>query len=157
MASSSQESGPLTDLAQQASRKGGEVAQWLQDSEPADVLEAVRFPTPGAARCTFLALCGSAGIVAGRLTRSTVANRDQPGQARDTGGVTGSKVGPPAAPTPPGRRPTRPATRRTGPSTGVYGGSVESTAPADPAAVPDRDGRCRVRGYGVGPRTAVFR
>jgi len=34
MAASSQESGPLTDLAHQASSKGGEVAQWLQDREP---------------------------------------------------------------------------------------------------------------------------
>ena len=31
MASASEQSGPLTDLAQQASRKGGEVAHWLQD------------------------------------------------------------------------------------------------------------------------------
>lgn len=74
MASSSQESGPLTDLAHQASRKGGEVAHWLQDREPADVLESVRSYArrrPG----TFLLLCGLAGVVAGRLTRSTVANR----------------------------------------------------------------------------------
>ena len=46
MASSSQESGPLTDLAHQASRKGGEIAHWLQDREPADVLEAVRSYAP---------------------------------------------------------------------------------------------------------------
>ena len=84
MASSSQESGPLTDLAHQASSKGGEVAQWLQDREPADVLEAVR----SYARrrpVTFLALCGVAGIVAGRLTRSTVANRTSL-DSNDTGG-----------------------------------------------------------------------
>lgn len=74
MASSSEESGPLTDLAHEASRRGGEIAHWLQDKEPADVLESVRSYArrrPG----TFLILCGVAGVVAGRLTRSAVATR----------------------------------------------------------------------------------
>ena len=74
MASSSEESGPLTDLAHQASQKGGEIAHWLQDREPADVVEAVR----SYARrrpVTFLALCGVAGVLAGRFTRSAVATR----------------------------------------------------------------------------------
>jgi len=74
MASSSDESGPLTDLAHQASEKGGEIARWLEDREPGDVIEAVR----SYARrrpVTFLALCGVAGVLAGRLTRSTVATR----------------------------------------------------------------------------------
>lgn len=74
MASGSEESGPLTDLAHQASAKGGEIAHWLQDREPADVLEAVR--SFGRRRpVAFLALCGLAGVLAGRVTRSTVANR----------------------------------------------------------------------------------
>ena len=42
MASASEESGPLTDLAQQASRKGGEIAHWLEDREPSDVLDEVK-------------------------------------------------------------------------------------------------------------------
>ena len=79
MASSSQESGPLTDLAHQASRKGGEIAHWLQDREPADVLEAVRSYArrrPG----TFLVLCGLAGD--GRRPADPQHRRhpDQPGQ-----------------------------------------------------------------------------
>lgn len=72
MASSSPESGPLTDLVQQASHRGGELAHWLQDREPSDVLDAVRSYArrrPG----TFLALCALGGVLAGRLTRSTVA------------------------------------------------------------------------------------
>ncbi|HEY5847726.1 MAG TPA: hypothetical protein VIT42_13150 [Microlunatus sp.] len=131
MASSSEESGPLTDLAHQASRKGGEVAHWLQDREPADVLEAVR----SYARrrpVTFLALCGVAGIVAGRLTRSTVANRtsldtkDGPGRPDDRPQADlGSNYATAQA--------TRPADY---PPAGVYGGSVASTAPADPAPYP---------------------
>ena len=74
MASSSEESGPLTDLAHEASRRGGEIAHWLQEKEPADVLQSVRSYArrrPG----TFLILCGVAGVVAGRLTRSAVATR----------------------------------------------------------------------------------
>ncbi len=72
MASGSAESGPLTDLAQQASRKGGEIAHWLENREPRDVLIEVsafarRRPV------TFLALCGLAGVLAGRLTRGAVA------------------------------------------------------------------------------------
>ncbi|HEU4547488.1 MAG TPA: hypothetical protein VFR88_14435 [Microlunatus sp.] len=74
MAAGSEQSGPLTDLAHQASAKGGEIAHWLQEREPADVLEAVR--SFGRRRpVAFLALCGLAGVLAGRVTRSTVANR----------------------------------------------------------------------------------
>lgn len=74
MASGSSESGYVTDLAHEASRRGGELAHWLQEREPADVLEAVR----SYARrkpVAFLALCGLAGVVAGRLTRGVVASR----------------------------------------------------------------------------------
>ena len=72
MASSSNESGPLTDLAHQAARKGGEIAHWLENREPADVLDEVR----AFARrrpVLFLGLCALAGVVAGRVTRSAVA------------------------------------------------------------------------------------
>lgn len=74
MASSSSESGWVTDMVHEASRRGGEIAHWLHDREPADVLDAVYSYArrrPG----TFLALCGLAGVVAGRITRSTVATR----------------------------------------------------------------------------------
>jgi hypothetical protein len=129
MASASEESGPLTDLAQQASRKGGEVAHWLQDREPADVLESVR--SYGRRHpVTFLALCGLAGIVAGRLTRSTVATRTSL-DTKDNGGsgsagqLRSSYSAPPV---------TAPMVEPAPASTGVYGGSVETTAPADPYA-----------------------
>jgi hypothetical protein len=121
-------SGPLTDLARQASRKGGEVADWLQDREPADVLDAVRSYArrrPG----TFLVLCGLAGVVAGRLTRSTVATRTSLDSHDDTNTSRELGAGYAAAPVEPA------STYSTGPtySTGVYGTSVESTeAPAAP-------------------------
>ena len=72
MASGSSESGPLTDLAQQASRKGGEIAHWLENSEASDVLEEIK----SFARrrpMTFLALAAAAGILVGRIGRGAVA------------------------------------------------------------------------------------
>ena len=67
-----QSGGPLTDLAHQAAEKGSEIARWLEDREPADVLEEVR----GFARrrpVAFLGLCALAGVLAGRVTRGAVA------------------------------------------------------------------------------------
>jgi len=72
MASKSEESGPLTDLAHRASRQGGEIAHWLENHEPTDVLEEVK----AFARrrpVAFLLLAGAAGVLAGRLTRGAVA------------------------------------------------------------------------------------
>ena len=74
MAAKSDESGPMTDLAQQASRRVGEFSHWLDNHEPADLLDEVkRFARrrPGA----FIALAAAAGVVAGRLTRGAVAGR----------------------------------------------------------------------------------
>ena len=72
MASASEESGPLTDLAHQAAQRGGEIAHWLENHEPSDVLREVqsfarRRPV------MFLVICGAAGVLAGRLTRGAVA------------------------------------------------------------------------------------
>jgi uncharacterized protein YjbJ (UPF0337 family) len=72
MASSGQQSGVATDLAQQAADKAGQLASWLQQREPGDVLgEVSSFARrrPG----MFLALAAGAGVVAGRLTRSMAA------------------------------------------------------------------------------------
>lgn len=141
MASSSEESGPLTDLAQQASHKGGEIAHWLQEREPSDVLEEVRTYArrrPG----TFLVLCGLAGVVAGRLTRSAVASRTSLDSKTGTDSTAGRSslgsgypatsygsngVGADYATAPVGE----PVSQTSGaPSAGVYGGTVESTQPA---------------------------
>ena len=72
MASKSDDSGPMTELAQEASRRVGEISHWLDNHEPADLLNEVkRFARrrPG----TFLALAAAAGVVAGRVTRGAVA------------------------------------------------------------------------------------
>ena len=74
MASKSDESGPMTDLAQEASRRVGEFSHWLDDHEPADLLDEVkRFARrrPG----TFILLAAAAGVVAGRLTRGAVSGK----------------------------------------------------------------------------------
>ena len=72
MGAKSEESGPVSDLAQQASRKTGEVAHWLENKEPSDLLEDVRsFARRRPAM--FLGICALAGVVAGRFGRSAVA------------------------------------------------------------------------------------
>lgn len=89
MASSSGQSGPLTDLAKQAAAKGGEVAHWLETHEPADLLSEVqayarRRPV------AFLALCGLAGVVAGRIARGATAANNGATAANSGASATGS-------------------------------------------------------------------
>ena len=77
-------SGVMGDLVQQAAAKGSEIAQWLEDREPADVLEELR-RYARRRPVMFLALCGLAGVVAGRITRGAVAANtsvDSPSPAR---------------------------------------------------------------------------
>lgn len=76
MASKSEQSGPATDLAHQASQKVGEVGQWLENRDPADLLEELRsFARRRPA--VFLGGAALAGVVAGRLTRSAVGANTQ--------------------------------------------------------------------------------
>ena len=77
-------SGVMGDLIQQAAAKGSDIAQWLEDREPADVLEELR-RFARRRPVVFLALCGLAGVVAGRITRGAVAANtsvDSPSPAR---------------------------------------------------------------------------
>src|SRR3712207_5422599 len=74
----------MGDLIQQAASKGSQIAQWLEDREPGDVLEELR-RYARRRPVMFLALCGLAGVVAGRLTRGAVAANtsvDSPSPAR---------------------------------------------------------------------------
>ena len=86
MASSSDKSGPLTDLVHTGSRRGGELAHWLQESQPTDLLEEVK---SFARRRPWAFLAGSAlaGVVVGRLTRSLAAEAkaDREAEAVTTG------------------------------------------------------------------------
>jgi hypothetical protein len=72
MGAKSEQSGPVADLAQQASRRAGEVGHWLENKEPSEVLDDVRsFARRRPAM--FLGLCALAGVVVGRLGRGAVA------------------------------------------------------------------------------------
>lgn len=71
MASNSEQPGTATEVVRQTSQRIREAASWLESSDPADVLEAVRGVArrrPGA----FLAGAAVAGLAAGRLTRAGV-------------------------------------------------------------------------------------
>jgi hypothetical protein len=65
-------SGVVGDLVQQVASKGSEIAEWLENREPADVLEELR-RYARRRPVMFLAFCGLAGVVAGRITRGAVA------------------------------------------------------------------------------------
>ena len=89
MASKSDESGTMTDLAQEASRRVGEISHWLDNHEPRDVLEEVkRFARRQPV--AFLAIAAAAGVVAGqleaavRLTPVSILAANQPRHARMT-------------------------------------------------------------------------
>lgn len=75
MVRSNDENGPMNDLAQQAASKADEVASWLENRQPGEVMDDVRrfaARRPG----MFLALAAGVGIVAGRLTRGLTADDD---------------------------------------------------------------------------------
>jgi hypothetical protein len=97
MGSGSQQSGPVTDLAQQASRKAGEIGHWLENKEPSEVLDDVRsFARRRPA--TFLGLCALAGVIVGRLGRGAVAantSLDSKGDSSSYGYGTSSYAGTP--------------------------------------------------------------
>jgi cell division septum initiation protein DivIVA len=68
MSGSSEQSGMAGDLAQEAARRTGDFAGWLDSREPGELIDEVRTfarQRPG----LFLALAAGAGVLAGRLTR----------------------------------------------------------------------------------------
>ena len=83
MASSTDKSGPLTDLAKQGSRRIGELAHRIENTEPSDLLADVRNfarRRPG----VFLGASLLAGVVVGRLTRSLAAEAKDAKEAAQT-------------------------------------------------------------------------
>ena len=83
MAAKSDKSGPVTDLAQQGSRRIGALAHQLETSEPSDLLDQVR---SFARRRPVAFLVGSAlaGVVVGRLSRSLASEAHDAKVARET-------------------------------------------------------------------------
>ena len=94
---SKSDGGPLADLAKQGSRRVGEIAHYIETSEPSDVLEQVR---NFARRRPAAFLIGSAlaGGIVGRLTRSAAADAKDAKQAQSTG-YTGSGYSAPSTTT----------------------------------------------------------
>jgi hypothetical protein len=95
------QSGVATEVAQQAAERIHGVASWLEQREPADVLQAVRDfarRRPG----VFLAGAVAAGLAAGRLTRGmTDAARSggqRPGTQRPPGEIPPGTAVPPPGP-----------------------------------------------------------
>ncbi len=77
--------GPARDLLEQASDKVEEFSTWLQNREPADLLDEVRRfarRKPG----VFLLGAAAAGILAGRLTSGVKAAHTEDSGDRDMGG-----------------------------------------------------------------------
>lgn len=91
MADSSESQGVASDLAHQAASRAAGVADWLDQRDPGSLLNEVK----GFARRrpgTFIAIAAVAGVLAGRLTRSVVAEAKEPTES-GAGGTTGSPMG----------------------------------------------------------------
>lgn len=68
MADSAEQPGVATDLARDASQRADTFAQWLEEHEPGDLVDAAKTfarQRPG----MFLAIAAGAGVLAGRLAR----------------------------------------------------------------------------------------
>lgn len=73
MARSSEENGLASELVRETSQRASQLASWLNDREPGDVLNEVKSfarRQPG----MFIGVAAVAGLVAGRLTRALAAN-----------------------------------------------------------------------------------
>ncbi|WP_405372872.1 MULTISPECIES: hypothetical protein [unclassified Microbacterium] len=96
MASSSENGGIATDLVQQISRRVSDAASWLEDRDPAAVLEEVkRFARRRPV--VFIAGAAIAGIVAGRLVRAMASSQHEQSGAASGGTPSGVTAGSGAA------------------------------------------------------------
>ena len=120
MASKSDKSGPITDLAQQGSRRIGALAHTLETSDASDLLDQVR---NFARRRPVAFLLGSAvaGVVVGRLSRSLASEAHDAKVANETPALPASTYATgyeTTAPVSTGYETTAPVT--TGYETGAY-------------------------------------
>ncbi len=143
MASASAESGPMTDLVRDASRRSGELAHWLENHEPKHIVSELRSfarRRPG----TFLFAAAAAGVVAGRLTRGIAADQsdgsshDELPAASTTPALpqgSGASTAPVPGPTPAATsaaRPSEPTGRgSTGTGSSGIGAAEAGTGPLD--------------------------
>lgn len=96
MADSSETPGVASDLAQQAASRAAGVADWLDQRDPGALLSEVK----GYARRSpgmFIAIAAVAGVVAGRLTRSVIAENQDSAESDTAGSGAETGLGSPAA------------------------------------------------------------
>jgi hypothetical protein len=135
------QSGVATEVAQQAAERIHGMASWLEQREPADVLQAVRDfarRRPG----VFLAGAVAAGLAAGRLTRGMT-------DAARSGGQGPGSQRPPREIPPSAAIPPPPDPHWTTPMPGYPGDAVPGVGPGEdipPASFQDR-GRRQDSGY----------
>jgi hypothetical protein len=87
MARNSEGGGVAAELVQQAAQRTGGVASWLDARDPGSLLSEVRryaSRKPG----TFIAIAATAGLVAGRLTRSMASSASDQSHSGDAAGQT---------------------------------------------------------------------
>lgn len=91
MADKSETQGVASDLAHQAATRAAGVADWLDQRDPAALLNEVKSfarRRPG----MFIAIAAVAGVVAGRLTRSVIAeSKDSDAGSASTGTPAGGR------------------------------------------------------------------
>ncbi len=111
MADGSPQQGMAMDLVHQASQRVDGIASWVENREPAELLEDVRTfarQRPG----MFLALAAGAGLLAGRMTKGLKADSDSSstgGSQSYSGTSRTSAVATPVAPYPTTPAPMTPA------------------------------------------------
>ena len=146
----SESSGTATQWVHKASRKSGDIADWLEQRDPGSLLEEVkRFARRRPGAC--LGIATAAGLVAGRLTRGLGEGMSETGSGGGQRGTIPGRV--PPTPdyrltgagrigTPVTGQPPSPLDIETGesygaPVPGTYGTGIPSSQPG-------------VRGYGTG-------
>jgi hypothetical protein len=84
MTNGEQSSGPATDLARQAVQRSSDLASWLEQRQPGDLLEEIRTfarRRPGA----FLLAAAGLGLVAGRMTSGLKSAASDQAEAQQAG------------------------------------------------------------------------
>ncbi len=133
MANSTDQDGMARGLVDDAARRAGDAASWLDQRDPGSILDEVRTfaqRRPGA----FLAIAAGVGVVAGRLSRSLIDEaRDESSGSGTTGyrsSTGGARATSAARGTPAGR--ATPAREGYETGTGGYGtGSLAGTGVSD--------------------------
>jgi hypothetical protein len=138
MADKGGQSGLATEVAQQAAERLHGVASWLEQREPADLLQAVRdFARRRPA--AFLAGAVAAGLVAGRLTRGMTdaarSDDQSPGTRQSPRALApGAAISPPPSPSYTTPMPEYPADAVPGYTTGTVTPDPTAAEPYYPAS-----------------------